>query len=190
MTSESHTHLSLLARLSKGVDARAWADFLERYGDLIRAVCVRRGLQGADAEDVLQDVLVSLSRSMPGFSYDPSKGRFRSYLCAVVSNAISRRMRQSGPVAGLPSAAEAVPVEDDLWEEEWRQHHFRNAMRVVEQEFNPNDLSAFRMYAMEGRAVAVVGESLGMSVDAVYQAKSRVLKRLSAQIAAQVEEEG
>lgn len=187
---ESNTHVSLLARLSAGADVRAWADFQSRYGDLIRAVCVRRGLQAADVDDVFQDVLVALTRSMAEFRYDPERGRFRSYLRTVVSHAISRRMRQSEGAARLSTTEEPAEIEESLWDEEWRQHHFRAAMRTVEQEFNATDLGAFRMYALEGRPPERVGEELGMTRDAVYQAKSRVLRRLTALIEERVREEG
>jgi RNA polymerase sigma-70 factor (ECF subfamily) len=190
VTPESQTHVSLLARLTAGTDVAAWADFQSRYGDLIRGVCVRRGLQAADSDDVLQDVLIALTKAMPGFVYDPSRGRFRSYLRTVVSHAILKRVRQTGPVGGLSGVEGAGEEEDRVWEDEWRHHHFRVAMRAVGEEFGARDMAAFRMYALDGRSAEVVGTELGMSVDSVYQVKSRVLKRLAARIEEQVREEG
>ena len=190
MTSESHTHVSLLARLTAGTDVAAWADFQSRYGDLIRGVCARRGLQQADSDDVLQDVLIALTKAMPGFVYDPTRGRFRSYLRTVVSHAILKRVRQTGPVGGLSVVEGAAEEEDLVWEDEWRHHHFRVAMRGVGEEFGARDMAAFRMYALDGRSAEAVGVELGMSVDSVYQVKSRVLKRLAARIEEQVREEG
>ena len=187
---ESQTHVSLLARLSAGTDLTAWQDFQTRYGDLIRAVCVRQGLQAADVDDVFQDVLVSLSRAMEQFRYDPERGRFRAYLRTVVTNAISRRWRQTQSAARLSRVEEPAAVAGSVWDDEWRQHHFRSAMRTIEQEFSQSDLAAFRMYALEGRAPEAVAGELGISRDSVYQAKSRVLRRLGACIEAQVREEG
>ena len=80
--------------------------------------------------------------------------------------------------------------EDRVWEDEWRHHHFRVAMRVVGEEFGARDMAAFRMYALDGRSAEVVGAELGMSVDSVCQVKSRVLSRLAARIEEQVREEG
>lgn len=193
MLAHTATHTTLLARLADSGDAAAWREFQDRYGDLIRGFCYRRGLQAADCEDVQQDVLLSLNRSMGQFRYDPSKGLFRSYLKTVVMNAISRRMCQNPAHAGLsqvPSAAGEEPGEDAQWELEWRQYHFRRAMQVLEAEFSESDRRAFTMYAVEGRSVPETAATIGISPEAVYQAKSRMLKRLGQVIESQVGEEG
>lgn len=195
MYSNTATHTTLLLRLAQE-DLGAWSEFCSRYGELIRAFCIRRGLQPADIEDVQQDVLISLTKSMPGFQYDPAKGKFRSYLRTVVSHAISRRFRQNPGHAGLSqidgSRAE-VPGEsdeDEHWEVEWRQHHLRLAMKMIHSEFNDNDWAAFEAYALEGKDAKELAASLGLSIDAVYQAKSRILRRLTQVIEVQVAEEG
>jgi RNA polymerase sigma-70 factor (ECF subfamily) len=185
------THSTLLARLADAGDSAAWVEFRLRYSELIRGFCARRGLQAADIDDVEQDVLLALSKAMGQFSYDRGKGMFRSYLKTVVNNAIAKKWRQNVPAGGL-SQAEGVGVEgeDDPWEQEWRQHHFRRAMRTIEAEFAETDRRAFALYAVEGRDAAEVARELGTSVDVVYQAKSRILKRLSAVIEAQIADEG
>jgi RNA polymerase sigma factor (sigma-70 family) len=199
----SQTHISLLGRLADSQAGPAWSEFLDRYGDLIRGFCLRRGLQPADCEDVTQDVLLSLSKSMPQFQYDPAKGLFRSYLKTVVMNAISRRIRQNPAAVRLlesaagPSAdggsgwvASEEPEDESRWEDEWRQYHFRRAMRIVESEFKDSDRAAFKKYAIEGLDVKSVAAEVGISVDAVYQAKSRIVRRLGQLIELQVAEEG
>lgn len=194
MYTGTRTHTSLIARLTEGNDESAWGEFCTRYADLIRGCCARRGLQIADADDVRQEVLLGLSKSMPGFRYDPEKGRFRSYLKAIVMRAISRRLCQNVPGAGLPGVSESRIAseehEEAVWEDEWRQYHFRRAMATIEVEFSEKDRRAFTMYAVGGRDAAGIARDLSMSVDAVYQSKSRILKRLSALIEAQVAEEG
>lgn len=189
------THSALLVRLSAGPDAEAWEEFCLRYGALIRAVARKQGLQAADADDVLQDVLVALNRSMKGFAYDRGRGRFRSYLRTVAIHAIYARLRQKRGEAPLPDwEATAGPLEesafDALWEAEWRQYHLREAMRTIDQEFNEPDRIAFARYGVDGEDARIVATELGLSVDQVYQAKSRILRRLGALVARQVEEEG
>jgi RNA polymerase sigma-70 factor (ECF subfamily) len=190
------THTTLLSRLATGTDGAAWSEFWDRYGELIHRYARRRGLQPADADEVTQDVLVALSRAMPGFTYDPARGKFRSYLKTIVARAIRRKNDQKrGQVlledieaaAGAPPAADAV---DDEWELEWRRYHLRLGMRKVELEFSRLDVAAFQAYAVAGRDSRETAEALGMSVDQVYQAKSRILKRLGELIATQIEEEG
>lgn len=190
------THISLLERLSDGRDPVAWHEFVMRYGDLIRNFARRQNVQVADFDDVLQDVLLALTKAMPGFEYDPSRGKFRSYLKTVTVHAIFARSRQKrGEVAledvkTFADAAAADASIDGVWDEQWRQYHLKNAMRVIESEFNDADVAAFRQYGVAGRSAGEVAGELGVSVDSVYQAKSRILKRLSAIIEQQVAEEG
>ena len=189
------THTSLLARLADMGDVTAWREFSERYGALIRGFARRRGLQLADCDDVAQDVLLSLSKTLPGFRYDPQKGKFRSFLKTVTLNVIiDRRRRQHGqrpqPITdGLTVTADDLEVEH-AWDQEWRQYHLRQAWQVIEPEFNAGDREAFRHYAFGQRDARETAAALGVSVDRVYQAKSRITKRLSAQIELQVQEEG
>lgn len=196
MYTQTATHATLLERLSNSSDATAWQEFHARYGELIHRFARGRGLQVSDCDDILQDVLLSLSKSLPGFRYDPSKGKFRSYLKTMVLHAISKRMRQNRPGASLENVEDAVPSANSdpsaeaLWEMEWRQHHVRNALKIVETEFRATDLEAFRRCALQDHEPARVAKELGISVDSVYQAKSRVLKRLSAIIEFQVADEG
>lgn len=196
MYSQTSTHATLLARLSDGSDVTAWQEFHARYGELIHRFARGRGLQASDCEDIAQDVMLSLSKSMPGFRYDPAKGKFRSYLKAMVIHAISKKMRQTRPGVRLETLEDSVEGSkgdasaEELWEMEWRQHHVRNAMRVVESEFKETDLDAFRLYALEDHEASTVAGELGVSVDSVYQAKSRIMKRLASIIEAQVVDEG
>jgi RNA polymerase sigma factor (sigma-70 family) len=190
------THATLLARLADGKDTTAWHEFWLRYGDLIRSFARQRGLQNADCDDIVQDVLASLTKSMPGFAYDRSKGLFRSYLKTVTLHAIFARMRQNrGEVAleDVKTAAEAAAADQDVdsqWDSQWRQYHLRQALRTVRAEFNEADFAAFEQYAVIGRSPQQTAESLNLSIDQVYQAKSRLLRRLSEIIATQVEAEG
>ena len=190
------THTTLLARLADGGDRAAWGLFLERYGELVRAFARRQGMQLADCDDVLQDVLVALTRAMPGFSYDPAKGKFRSYLKTITLRAVFRRRFQNRGQVELEHIEEATRAAstdeaiEEAWESEWRRYHVRLALLTLSAEFNTVDRRAFQRYAVEGAEVRTVGEELGLSVDQVYQAKSRILKRLTQVIEAQVEDEG
>jgi len=190
------THITLLQRLSGagGADPGSWADFCDRYGELIRGYARRRGLQPADCDDIVQDVLLSLTRTLPGFTYDPAKGRFRAYLHTMVNHAIHRRSFQKRGERPLEEGAASFLSDgsdaDEPWESEWRQHHLRVAMRSIAAEFNAEDRAAFEAYAVEGRDVRQTATDLGLTVDQVYQAKSRILRRLGELVHQQVIEEG
>lgn len=213
------THITLLERLGGGVvspglaeggvDHEAWRAFHDRYGELIRGFARVRGVQPVDCDDLVQEVMLSLSRAMRnGFVYDPAKGTFRSYLKTTVIHAIVRRARQNKVTTGLEEyeAPAAPPAPgggrllgdhsnqggdgDEAWEQQWRQHHTRLAMKTIEGEFNATDLEAFQRYALMQHDAATVAKDLRVSVESVYQAKSRIVKRLTKVIAQQVSEEG
>jgi RNA polymerase sigma factor (sigma-70 family) len=189
------THITLLQRLSGGTDqGQAWRDFHARYADLILGFCRAKGVQHADAEDVLQDVLLSVSKAMPGFTYDPAKGRFRSYLRTATLHAISRRSRQNHSAVALetvePVADAGSNESDEHWEVQWRRYHLRRALRRLEDEVAARDIEAFDRYAIMGEHGPQVCADLGLTMDNLYQIKSRLLKRISSFIHEQVGEEG
>ena len=190
------THISLLQSLATGAQSPSWTQFCEQYGELIRGFARRQGVQQVDCDDVLQDVLVSLTSALPNFQYDPTRGRFRGYLKTITLHVIIKRRTRGGarikPADLDTQVADASRDSsiDDSWEQEWRNHHVRQAMRVIEVEFNEVDRQAFQHYAISGNDPQSTAKALGMSVDRVYQAKSRITRRLSELIEAQVAKEG
>ncbi len=196
MASQLTTHTTLLARLADSKDPAAWHDFQDRYGELIRGFARRHNLQPADCDDVLQDVLLSLSRAMPTFRYDPAQGKFRNYLKTIVMRTIYKRFREKAAARGqldieqVAEAAAEEPAAEALWEEQWREYHLRQAMRTIEVEFNRLDREVFDAYVVEGREADETARALGVSVEQVYRIKSRVLKRLAELIEQQVRDEG
>lgn len=194
----TQTHASMFARLASSPSTAnpAWAEFVDRYGDLIRSFCRSHGLQSSDTEDVVQDVLLGLSKVMPAFTYDPSKGRFRGYLKTATLHAIYRTFRQDKALAPLEeresmvAAATADANIDERWEHAWRQYHLRRAFAQLASEVSTRDMQAFERYALQGEDAARLAKELNLSLDALYQIKSRCTKRLAAIIAAQVEDEG
>lgn len=190
------THISLLERLAEGGDEAAWREFCDRYGELIYSFAQRRGLQSADCDEIGQEVKMALARSMPGFRYDPAKGKFRSYLKAVTERTVTRQLCKKRGEVSLEEVETATKmaigdaVVEDAWELEWRQYHVRRAMVTIRAEFNKRDVAAFEAYAFEGRDAEEVAAAQGMSVGHVYTLKSRIMTRLSELVRQQVEEEG
>lgn len=184
----------MLLRLSEGVDPGAWQEFSDRYAGLIRRVLAERGVQPADRDDITQEVLISLVKAMPGFEYDPSRGRFRSYLKTVVIRALARRHRRKASPPGFETREDAtLPCADGLeqiWDRQWRQYHMRRAWRQIEVEFSPADREVFEAYALQGKKAQVVADLHGISVDRVYRIKSVVLARVTEIVGEQVAEEG
>lgn len=189
------TQPSLLERMGNPDDHDAWRRFDARYGSLIVRYGCRRGLELADAEDVRQIVLLNLVRAFRTFRYQPERGRFRSYLGRVVGNAIHRyrnrphRSREVLELSGELLTSRAAPDDrDEVWEEEWVDHHLRLALRTVERTFDPRSVEAFERL-LAGESTADVAHALGLSVDAVHKVRQRVRERLRAVVADQVREE-
>ena len=191
--SELTTHQTLLKRLSSSHDADAWSEFSRRYGPLIRGMARRQGLQDADCDEVVQDVLSSLVRAMESFEYDPAKGKFRGYLKTITVRSIMARRKHQGTVQSCDNIEDSATMDSELdqaWENEWRQYHLRLAMETVNQEFNAVDRAVFAAYAIRGEPAKGTSEAFGISIEQVYQAKSRILKRLEELIVLQILEEG
>lgn len=190
------TQLWLLSRLRDRADHAAWSEFEQRYRELLVRFCIRRGLQHADAEDVVQMVFAGLARTLPNFVYDRKRGRFRDYLLRIVRNAISEwacRPERRFASAALRSSSDADPRdseerERDLWEEEWVAHHYRRALATVRQTFDARSVEVFDAF-LAGGSVPDVAARFGMNEDAVRKVRQRVRERMETLIAEQVREE-
>jgi len=159
-----------------------------------------RGLQDADAADLMQDVMRSVARNAHRMEYDPKRGTFRGWLYTVTRNKIynflsSQRNRPRGTgdtdaqerLDATPAREEEGPDAD--WEKEYQRRLSARAMEIVRSEFQPNTWAAFWQTAVEGKGAAEVGAALKMSAGAVYVAKSRVLARLREEVQTMMEEE-
>ena len=138
----------------------------------------RLGLQDQDAADLVQDVLVVLVRKLPEFQYQPGRS-FRGWMRTVLMNKWRDRP-QARPAVPLDSAVQpsASPDEDPLEEREYRLYVIGRAMRLMVTEFEPTTWQACWDTVMGGRPASEVAAELGITVNAVYLAKSRVLGRL------------
>jgi RNA polymerase sigma factor (sigma-70 family) len=183
------TRESLLVRLGEGRAKQAWFDFVDLYSPIIYGFARRQGLQDADAADLVQEVLRSVARSLS--CYDHRKGRFRSWLMAVVRHRLSEfRASQGRQVAGSGDTqvlqqleqVSAVDGVERVWEHEYRQSVFRVATGRICHEFQPATWQAFWLTSVEGKKTGEVAQFLGISVGAVYVARSRVLARLKKEI--------
>lgn len=195
------TRVTLLTRIRDDRDAEAWREFVQLYGPVVYRFARNRGLQDADAADLMQDVLRSVARNANRMEYDPARGTFRGWLYTVTRNKIynflsAQRNRPRG--TGDTDAHErldATPAREDgrgpdaEWEKEYQRGLSSRAMEKVREEFQPATWEAFWQTAVEGKAAAEVGAGLRMSPGAVYVAKSRVLSRLRDEVKRLIEAE-
>src|SRR5262249_10174658 len=137
-------------------------------------------LQEEDTADLVQDVLTTLVEKLPEFEYDSSKS-FRAWLRAVTLNRWRNHLRRK-PAAALGSAIEELAASaesmDGLAEREYRDYLVGRALRLMQAEFEPQTWKVFWQHVTLGRPPDEVAAEFGISVDSVYAAKSRVLRRL------------
>lgn len=138
----------------------------------------RLGLQEQDAADLVQDVLTTLVQKLPEFDYDRRKS-FRAWLRTITLNRWRNQQRQR-PVSLLGDAAADVAAEDmdALEDTEYRQYLVGRALGLMQAEFQPATWKIFWEHVVQGRKSADVADELGVSIDSIYAAKSRILRRL------------
>ena len=185
------TRASLLIRIQDPADAEAWRQFFELYAPVIYGFARKRGLQDADAADLMQDVLRSVAGAAERLNYDPAKGTFRGWLYSVTRNKIfnfldkqRHHARGSGDSGSQRRLEElAAPEEDrEEWDRDYERHRFNWAAERIREEFQETTWQAFWMTAVDGLSAKDAGSKLTMSPGAVYVAKSRVIARLREEI--------
>jgi RNA polymerase sigma-70 factor (ECF subfamily) len=176
----------LLVRIRDAGDREAWRQFVEVYAPLVYKFARRRGLQDADAADLTQDVLHAVAGASKRLVYDPQRGTFRAWLYTVARNKLRNFIlaRQRRREDADPELLNEQPAREEVeqWEREYEQRLFDWAAEQVRGCFHESTWQAFWMTAVEDRGAAEAAARLGISVGAVYIAKSRVLARLREQI--------
>jgi RNA polymerase sigma-70 factor (ECF subfamily) len=185
------TSATLLYRVGLDPSDRvAWARFVDLYGSRIRGWCRRWGLQEADADDVTQDVLLRLARTLRTFQYDSSRS-FRGWLRTVTQHALAdfladrkRQCRGSGDDEVLDQL-QSVQARDDLIErlkDQFDSEVVAVACARARARVEPQTWEAFRLTAYEGLSGDDAAARLGMSRATVFKARSRVMGFLREEI--------
>lgn len=179
------TRASLLVRIRDGQDVEAWRQFVQAYSPVVYSFARKRGLQDADAADLMQEVLRSVAAAAGRLEYDPKRGAFRAWLFTVTRNKLysfldgrRRRVQGTGDSSAQQRLLDEPDREQDAWDQEYDRNVFDWASRRVRGEFQDRTWQAFWRTAVDGASPAEVARELEMSPGAVYVAKSRVLSRL------------
>ncbi len=183
----NETRQSLLLRAQTGETA-AWKDLTDLYRPLILAWLNRQGVPPGDLEDLSQEVLLSVVRHLPAFRHSGQRGAFRSWLRTIVCrraadywralDAATHAQGGSGAAVALQQIADPDSALNRQWDEEHDHYVVHCLLDRVEEEFEPITLQAFRRLALDGVSGEAAAQELGLSVAAVYVAKSRVLARM------------
>lgn len=182
-------------------EGKAWGRFVEEYGPMIAAWCLRQNLTEAESADVTQNVLIKLVSVMRESRYDPKQGSFRSWLKTVTNNAVRDVMRTwSKPGGGTGDSVvhsrllmledpKALKALDECIDTEYQRIVLREAERRVRSRVRDFTWRAYEITAVEQRSAQDASDELGLRVSEVYVAKSRVIKMLREEIEQQESEE-
>lgn len=192
------TRMSLLVQIRDSTNQGAWREFMSLYGPVVYGFARKRGLQDADAADLMQEVMRSVSSAIGRLDYDRSQGTFRGWLFTITRNKVfnflsARRVRPQGSGDTTTNRLlDNQPNPDDAaetWELEFQRRLAALAMERVKGEFQENTWRAFWLTAVDSVPVAEVAKQVGMSAGAIYVAKSRVLARLKEEVEAMQQQE-
>jgi RNA polymerase sigma factor (sigma-70 family) len=192
MNAIPNTRASLLVRLGDPRDEQAWAEFMEIYSPLVRRLAQQRGMQDADADDLLQEVFRAVAKAMERGAYDPARGSFRGWLFRIARNLMvnflisqKRQPRGSGNT-DMQHLLEEQPAADGeesaLFEIEYRRGLLYWAAEQVRGEFSALTWQVFWQTGVEGRPAKEVAAALRTTVGTVYHYKSKVMARLRKKI--------
>ncbi len=182
------TRRSLLSRLKNWNDQESWRVFFDTYWKLIYNAAIRAGLSEAEAQDVVQETVLAVSKNMPGFFYDPSKGSFKTWLMRQTHWRIASQFRKRLPLgaqSGSASRADrtatierlpdpASPAIEVIWDAEWERNLLEAALRRVKARVDAKQYQIYDLCVCKQWPPAKVARDLRLSPARVYLAKHRV----------------
>jgi RNA polymerase sigma-70 factor (ECF subfamily) len=182
------TRHSLIVKLRDPGAVDAWREFVALYEPLVYGLARRKGLQDADARDLCQEVFRAVAGAMDRWDPNPARGTFRGWLSRIARNLLlnfltrkQHEPRGSGSTS-VQDLLDAQPAADPsvtaLFETEYRRRVFRWVAEKIQREFTPTTWQAFWRTAVGGQPPKDVAAELGLSIGAVYIARSRVVARL------------
>jgi RNA polymerase sigma-70 factor (ECF subfamily) len=190
------TSVSLLERLAGAPTDDDWRRLLDLYQPLLHAWMARAGVNDADADDLVQEILLVVFRRVGGFEWR-GPGAFQAWLRTILAHRVRDYFRgqkyrptatgDSDFLRQLDELESPDSALSRLWDREHDEHVAASLMQRVQGDFAPVTWQAFRRHALEGEPAAQVAAALSLSLNSVLLAKSRVLKRLREELAGLVE---
>ncbi len=173
------------------MDPAAWSRLVETFGPIVYHWCRASGVATNDASDVVQEVFASVARGISNFQREKSHGSFRSWLATITRNRVRdhfrRVARREAAVGGTDAwqrlEQQAESLDSSICAETATNAIVRRVLDSVRGEFQPTTWTAFWMTTVDGRSTEDVAAATGMAAASVYQAKSRVLRRLRQRLA-------
>lgn len=184
------TKQSLLEAIRSNNDV-SWREFYETYRPLIVFCAAREELSAEETNDLVQSVMLKIFKMQNTFCYDESMGRFRDYLGTVIRNSIIdlyRAKKRRPEFTELPPEVSGMDYFEKTWHDEWQNHILDQALIQLQNSVQETTFQAFQLTALEQRPVREVAKFLQISVQNVYEAKSRCLEQLRKKVKLLAEE--
>ncbi len=185
------TSVSLILRVADESDVVAWEQFAEIYQPLVYRIAISRGLQATDANDLVQEVMTRVARSVSDWNPDADRGTFRGWISRIARNLIidflrhKNRLPRTADHSDFRRMIEQTPddsAESCLFDLEYERQVFQLAARKIQSRFADKTWQAFWKTAVENEPVAQVAEALSITPGAVYIARSRVMSKLKSTV--------
>lgn len=189
------TRYSLLSRLQNWDDHEGWKEFFDTYWRLIYSVAIKSGLTESEAQDVVQETVICVTKDIHKFKRDRALGSFKGWLRNIIRWRIADQLkkREAGPahdvVERTQETLEAIPdpaqsPAEAAWDEEWRQNLFDAAVDRVKHRVKEEHYQMFDLYVIKQWPVVKIAKTFGVSVGRVYLVKHRVGAVLKREMAA------
>jgi len=191
------TRYSLLSRLEDRGDQDSWRDFFDTYWRLIYSVAIKSGLTEAEAQDVVQETIISVAQDIHKFKRDRSLGSFKGWLRNLtrwrIADQLRKRTRagregdsQTGEDVPRPGMAEipdpAAETTEAVWEEEWQANLLKAAIEIIKPRIKEEHYQIFDLYVRKQWPVKNVASALGVNVGLVYLVKYRISALLKKEV--------
>ena len=191
------TRESLLSRLKDREDHESWAVFFDTYAKLIYGAAVKAGLRDAEAQDAVQETVISVMRSMPDFKYEAVCGSFKSWLLQLTTWRITDQFRKRLPTSDVKpnnrdtstgtNVIERFPdltskTIEEIWNEEWENNLIEAAVKRVKLQVDAKQYQIFDLYTQKGWSVRKISQTMQVSAGQVYLAKHRISSLIKKEI--------
>jgi RNA polymerase sigma-70 factor (ECF subfamily) len=192
------TRRSLIERLTDWGDQLRWQEFFDTYWKLIHSAARKSGLTDAEAQEVVQETVITVAKNIDKLKYDPAIGSFKGWLLQITRWRIADQFRKREPGNAkrprstddrMTATIERVPDSrivdlDAVWEASWKENLFEAAVARVKKKIEPKQFQIFDCYVRKEWPAQKVAERLGVSVGQVYLARHRVGALLKREIKA------
>lgn len=180
------THVSLLHQLKSTQDSVAWSKFVVLYTPLVCQWVAQLNIRDSERDDVVQEVFLNLLNKIADFEYDASRS-FRGWLRTMTINKVRDHLRKKNRLSEPQFVAHLEHVEanetDYLTQQEYRDQLAATALKMMRQHFSQTTWLACWEHVANGKSAPEVAAQLGISTNAVYLARGRVLQRLRQELA-------